>query len=100
MKRHYHPFLLYAVMGLILEAIIDFWNIDYDAGGVRGWIFWIGQVFSFAFWIFSEILFSLNHGEAVRFHTAISAVSGLALCYLLDYVMMTLVKGRREHEDQ
>ena len=79
-----HIFTIYAIVGLVFGMIVRCFKIEYDSGGLMGWVYWIGQAFCLLFWIFSESLFLLNKGEAVPFHTVITIICGLATAYCLD----------------
>ena len=90
-----NPFLTYGLIGLLLGALISLTGSEYDAGGWRGALFWTGQIFSLPFWMISEVLFALNHSEAVRGHDVISVTLGIILCLLLDVLVRWMVRLRR-----
>ncbi len=80
-----NPFLAYAIIGLFFATIVHVFDILYDSGGIRGVVFWVGEVFNGFFWVVSEVLFEIGNGEAVPLHDVITIVLGLSFAALMDW---------------
>ena len=89
------PFLLCGLYGLLVQRLIMSYGFQYDDVGLRGLIFWVGQVCYFPFWIFEELLFAINAGKAGQWHHLVAVVLGLLLCCILDSALFSVLKRRR-----
>jgi len=81
-----NPFFSICLISTILFFTMTFLPLEYDSAGVSGYLFWIQQIFGFNIWWPSEILFSLNNGVAISYHTTISTIIGLSTSIAFDFI--------------
>jgi len=90
-----HLCLLCGSSGLLAEFVVNRSRILYDESGIRGLFFWLAQGLQLPFWQVSNFLFFVNHGQAVPFHDAITAIWGLSLCALADFLIRQMFFQKR-----
>jgi hypothetical protein len=90
------PFTLYALVGVIMWAVVAIGNIHYDESGLRGGLFALTEIFRFPFWAIEEVLFALNGGKAIPGQHVVATILGLFGCVTVDYFLIQrLVKSWR-----
>ena len=89
-----NPFLVYGSIGLILSVVVWVANVQYDDAGVRGIVYWVGNVFLLPFALIQEALFGLNEGRTVSGQNIISVVGGFAVCLILDLIWRRLISSK------
>ena len=83
-----HPFATYGVLALLMGAIIQSLNLQYDDGGIGSLLLISSPIWGFVYWAPHELLFTLNDGKAFYAHTAISIIAGFLICLLADYFFL------------
>ena len=81
-----HSILIIGIIGSLFFFSVLSLNIDYDASGIKGLLYWTSQLAGIIVIVPREILFTINDGELVPFHRTISVCIGLGACMLLDYI--------------
>lgn len=72
-------------------------GIVYDAGGLRGYLFWLTVLLGFPFVLPNEMLFALNDGHRFPFQKVISVAITFSSCAGLDFLLRRYVmKPRRD----
>lgn len=79
-----NPFLSFCVIGIILHVVVMVSHIQYDDVGIRGYVFWLSNIFGFFIWIFNEVIFSISKGKVIPFQNIYSILMGLSICSVLD----------------
>jgi hypothetical protein len=87
-----HGFLLYALIGAILQLLVYVLAIQYDEQGPRSLIYWAAQVFGLLFWLVNEFIFLLRSGRSIPLQFFVSVFASLAIGLALDAVIQ---KARR-----
>ena len=81
-----HLILILGIIGSLYFFTVLSLNIDYDASGIKGLLYWSSQLAGIIVIAPREILITINDGEPVPFHRTISVCMGLGTCMLIDYV--------------
>ena len=79
-----HPFATYAAIGVVLAVAVVLFDAHYDSAGVKGGLYWLGEIFRLPFIACRELLLTLSGGTAAAWQVAVSWVVHLAVCLLLD----------------
>jgi len=86
-----NPFLTYALVGALFAAMVYFVNAQYDAGGFKGALFWLSQIFLLPFLACRELLLTLSGGIGAGWQVAVSAVFQLGFCLLADLALRRFI---------
>jgi hypothetical protein len=84
------PFTIWAILALILYAAIRALGLSYDDGGLGSVLILSAPLWGFMYWLPGEVLFALSNNHSVFWHWLISAISGLAICFLADTIIHRL----------
>ena len=87
-----HAFLLYALIGAILQVLVYVLAIQYDEQGARSLIYWAAQIFGLLFWLVNEFIFLLRSGRPIPLQFFVSVLASIAIGLVLDTVIQ---KARR-----
>jgi hypothetical protein len=91
-----YPATIYALVGLLMWAMVVIANIHYDELGLRGAAFFIAEIFRFPFWLIEEVMFAFNEGNAIPGQHLFAIVLGLSSCIAIDhFLVQKLLRLRR-----
>ena len=88
-----NPAVTLAALGLLSALFLGAFDVDYDASGMRGILFWFTQLLRAPFWAADEFLYFLSGGRRIMGHTIIAIIAGFALCIAIDAAIRFV--GRR-----
>ncbi|KFN45023.1 hypothetical protein N789_03100 [Arenimonas oryziterrae DSM 21050 = YC6267] len=90
-----HPVLMVTLLGLILSTGIDFVGWDYDVGGWRSLIFYLGLLLSATLWAAGEALRSIpGLGLTAGQLEVVTIFTGLLLATATDFLIRKM--GKKE----
>jgi len=79
-----HPFVIYGLITLGIQAALSLSGAEYDNGGITGLLILTSSVWGVIYWAPSEFLFTYFSGIGKTEHILISIVSGIFCCVVLD----------------
>ena len=94
MKRW--PFTIWAACALTLVGLMSGVRLEYDQNVFMAFVTFSQAVWAFMFWVPDELLFSLNHGQAVQFQNVMVCLMGFTLCLALDLTLKWINKLRNQ----
>ncbi len=87
--------MTYGVVALLMIAVIQFLNLQYDDGGIGSLLVISSPIWGVVYWAPQELLFTLNDGKSFYAQPAISFGVGFLVCLLADCFLVNRKKRKK-----
>ena len=86
--------MTYGILALLLYITLLAAGVEYDSGGIGGFLVLTFPIWGFVYWAPDEILFSVGGGTATEYQMVLTLLGGLVICFLLDRAIFALRKAK------
>ena len=87
-------FLIFGSLGILYFFLVLSFNLEYDAPGIKGLLYWSSQLAGIIVILPREIILFLNDGETIPYFRTICVIIGLCICVGADFLLRKYLATR------